>query len=84
MSLGLAPKKVNQEPLQKKPAIVENGTSEEAKRLAAAALSAVRAATNAATAAAAAGRGKIEVSICLLPTLNATPFPVQVFCPFYE
>jgi len=61
-TLGLTPKKVNLEALGKRPASFKNGTSEEAKRLAAAALSAVRDATNAAAAAAAAGRGKIEIT----------------------
>ena len=68
VTIGLTTKKTsaNQEPLGKRPDTVENGTSEEAKRLAAAALSAVRDAATAAAASAAAGRGEIEVSIRLL------------------
>ncbi|KAJ6798575.1 Uncharacterized protein M6B38_209920 [Iris pallida] len=62
VSLGLAPKKSpgSRETLGKRPANVASasGTSEEAKKLAAAALSAVKDAT----AAAAAGRGKIEIT----------------------
>lgn len=62
VSLGLAPKKSpgSRDTLGKRPANVASGTSEEAKKLAAAALSAVKDAT--AAAAAAAGRGKIEIT----------------------
>lgn len=61
VSLGLAPKKSpgSRDTLGKRPANVASGTSEEAKKLAAAALSAVKDAT---AAAAAAGRGKIEIT----------------------
>ncbi|XP_058082406.1 uncharacterized protein LOC131230509, partial [Magnolia sinica] len=57
-NLGLLPKKASsgQELPQKRPASVQNGTSKDVKRLAAAALSAVKDA-----AAVAAGRGKVEV-----------------------
>ena len=58
--LGLGPKKrgsLQQGVQQKESAITQNGTNDEAKRLAAAALSAVKDA-----AAAASGRGKVEVS----------------------
>ena len=61
--LGLGPKKrgsLQQGVQQKESAITQNGTNDEAKRLAAAALSAVKDA--AAAAAAASGRGKVEVS----------------------
>lgn len=64
VSLGLAPKKMtsaSQDMLAKRPAKVQKGTREEAKRLAAAALSAVKDVTSAA-AAAAAGRGKVEIT----------------------
>lgn len=59
MSLGLAPKKAstNQDVQGKRPNSTLNGTSEEAKKLAAAALSAVRDVTTAA-----AGRGKVEIT----------------------
>ncbi|XP_020262768.1 LOW QUALITY PROTEIN: uncharacterized protein LOC109838762 [Asparagus officinalis] len=62
VNLGLASKKasINQGTTGKGSAAVENGTSEEAKRLAAVALSAVRDAQLAA--AAAAGKGKIEIT----------------------
>ncbi|XP_058076171.1 uncharacterized protein LOC131224798 isoform X2 [Magnolia sinica] len=61
-NLGLVPKKASsrQDMPQKRPASVQNGTSEDVKRLAAAALSAVKDA--AAVAAAAAGRGKVEIT----------------------
>lgn len=79
VNLGLAPKKTSADPeaLGRRPANIQNGvseeakkrpaniqfaTSEEAKRLAAAAISAVRDATSAAAATAAAGRGKIEIT----------------------
>lgn len=60
--LGLAPKKMTS--LQQglpdtRPNHTQNGTSDESKRLAAAALSAVK---DAATLAAASGRGKVEVN----------------------
>ncbi|XP_038980794.1 craniofacial development protein 1 isoform X2 [Phoenix dactylifera] len=63
VALGIAPKKAsaNQDIHGKRPTSTLNGTSEEAKRLAAAALSAVRDVTSAA-AAAAAGRGKVEIT----------------------
>lgn len=81
VTLGLAPKKpsVNQDDRGGKPAAIQNGTSEEAKRLAAAALSAVRDATSAAAAAAAAGRGKIEVSMTI-----KSLFFLLLFIPFYH
>ena len=62
VSLGMAPKKasVSEDVLGKRAANLQNGTSEEAKKLAAAALSAVK------DSASAAGRGKVEVS----PTLS--------------
>lgn len=59
--LGLAPKKEessSQERPQERPNLVQNGSSDEAKRLAAAALSAVKDAA----AAAASGRGKVEIT----------------------
>lgn len=59
--MGLAPKKAAS-PVQDKqptPAPVHNGNSDEAKRLAAAALSAVK---DAAASAATSGKGKVEVS----------------------
>lgn len=59
--LGLAPKKaesLSREQPQERPNLVPNGSSDEAKRLAAAALSAVKEAA----AAAASVRGKVEVS----------------------
>ncbi|KAL5977443.1 hypothetical protein ACLOJK_021789 [Asimina triloba] len=61
-NLGLLPKKTSsdQNLPQKRPASVQNGTSEEAKGLAAAALSAVRDA--AAAAAVAAARGRVEIT----------------------
>ncbi|EHA8590000.1 hypothetical protein COCNU_scaffold014123G000010 [Cocos nucifera] len=62
VTLGIAPKKAsaNQDIQGKRPTSTLNGTSEEAKRLAAAALSAVRD-----VASAAAGRGKVEVCVYL-------------------
>ena len=69
--LGLTPKKtgsVELDSLQKEPSVMQDSTSEEAKRLAAAAaLSAVKDA--AAATAAAAGRGKVEVSTSFSNTL---------------
>lgn len=59
--LGLAPKKaesLSQEKPQERPNLVQNGSNDEAKKLAAAALSAVREAA----AAAASGRGKVEIT----------------------
>uniref|UniRef100_A0A7N0UFM0 BCNT-C domain-containing protein n=1 Tax=Kalanchoe fedtschenkoi TaxID=63787 RepID=A0A7N0UFM0_KALFE len=59
--LGVGPKKAEnpgQSIPENEPTAVENGTSEEAKRLAAAALSAVKEATAAATA----GKGKVEIT----------------------
>ncbi|KAM0948438.1 putative SWR1-complex protein 5/Craniofacial development protein [Dioscorea sansibarensis] len=58
VSLGMAPKKasVSEDVLGKRAANLQNGTSEEAKKLAAAALSAVK------DSASAAGRGKVEIS----------------------
>ncbi|KAJ0980551.1 hypothetical protein J5N97_008806 [Dioscorea zingiberensis] len=62
VALGIAPKKTSpsQDVLGKRAASVQNGTSEEARRLAAAALSAVKDVASAASAAA--GRGKVEIS----------------------
>lgn len=62
VTLGIAPKKAsaNQDIKGKRPTSTLNGTSEEAKRLAAAALSAVRDVASAAP-----GRGKVEV--CVYP-----------------
>ncbi|CAI9773890.1 unnamed protein product [Fraxinus pennsylvanica] len=59
-SLGLAPKKISpgQDVSAKCPSITQNGASDEAKKLAAAALSAVKDAA----ALAALGRGKVEIS----------------------
>ncbi|XP_010922857.1 uncharacterized protein [Elaeis guineensis] len=59
VTFGIAPKKAsaNQDIQGKRPTSTLNGTSEEAKRLAAAALSAVRD-----VASAAAGRGKVEIT----------------------
>ncbi|KAK9288448.1 hypothetical protein L1049_016905 [Liquidambar formosana] len=62
--LGLAPKKtgsLGQDVPLKEHSIVQNGTSDEAKRLAAAALSAVKDAA-AAAAATASGKGKVEIT----------------------
>lgn len=62
--LGLAPKKTSsagEGALEKHPSINENGISNDAKKLAAAALSAVKDAA-AAAAASASGRGKVEVN----------------------
>lgn len=61
VTLGLAPKKSSPKPdaSEKRPASAQNDTSEEGRRAAAAALSAVRDATSAA---AVAGRGKIEIT----------------------
>ncbi|XP_048129299.1 craniofacial development protein 1 isoform X2 [Rhodamnia argentea] len=59
--LGLAPKKeesLSQEKPQERPNLVQNGSSDESKRLASAALSAVKEAA----AAAASGRGKVEIT----------------------
>ncbi|XP_010270917.1 PREDICTED: craniofacial development protein 1 [Nelumbo nucifera] len=59
-ALGLAPKKdasSGKDVQQKKPSVLQNGTNEEAKKIAAAALAAVKDA-----AAAAAGRGKVEIT----------------------
>ena len=81
--LGLGPKKrgsLHQGVQQKGSSIIPNGTNEEAKRLAAAALSAVKDA-----AAAASGRGKVEVcslyySYCnMLPFLNPSIYACVVF-----
>ncbi|OVA16686.1 BCNT-C domain [Macleaya cordata] len=63
-ALGLAPKKAaphGQDMPEKRPNLIQNHTSDEAKKLAAAAISAVKDAA-AAAAAAATGRGKIEVT----------------------
>ncbi|CAK9146950.1 unnamed protein product [Ilex paraguariensis] len=60
--MGLAPKKTaysGQDMLQKQPCIGRNGTSDEAKKLAAAALSAVK---DAAACVATSGRGKVEIT----------------------
>ncbi|KAL7265264.1 hypothetical protein ACSBR1_003096 [Camellia fascicularis] len=60
--LGLAPKKTAspvQEKQGKQPSPIQNGTSDEARRLAAAALSAVK---DAAALAAASGKGKVEIT----------------------
>ncbi|XP_028091424.1 craniofacial development protein 1-like [Camellia sinensis] len=60
--LGLAPKKTAspvQEKRGKHPSPIQNGTSDEARRLAAAALSAVK---DAAASAAASGKGKVEIT----------------------
>jgi hypothetical protein len=65
--LGVAPKNkgsLGQHVLQKEPSVMQDSTSDEAKRLAAAALSEVKDA-----AAAAASRGKVEVSISFANTL---------------
>ncbi|XP_077214073.1 craniofacial development-like protein [Tasmannia lanceolata] len=61
VTLGLVPKKPSsgQDLPQKRPGALQNGTSDETKSLAAAALSAVR---DAAVATAAAGRGKVEIT----------------------
>lgn len=69
IALGLAPKKSSnsEEILKKRPDCTQNGTSEEAKKLAAAALAAVRDATFASTA----GKGKVEVS---LRSINVFPY----------
>lgn len=58
---GLSPKPASsgKDMPQKRPSVIQDGTSEEAKQLAAAALSAVK---DAAAASAAASRGKVEVS----------------------
>ncbi|XP_072969090.1 uncharacterized protein [Typha angustifolia] len=63
VALGLASKKIStsQDTLEKRPACMQNGSNEEAKRLAAAALSAVKEVASAA-AAAAAGKGKVEIT----------------------
>lgn len=65
--LGLGPKKaassVNQGPQEIHPSGSQNGTSDEAKKIAAAALLAVKDA--AAASAAASGRGKVEVKSLL-------------------
>ncbi|XP_020080651.1 craniofacial development protein 1-like isoform X1 [Ananas comosus] len=60
IALGLAPRKASngEEILKKRPDCAQNGTSEEAKKLAAAALAAVRDATFASTA----GKGKVEIT----------------------
>ncbi|CAD5191097.1 uncharacterized protein LOC103994437 isoform X1 [Musa acuminata AAA Group] len=59
-TLGLAPVKMaaTKDPLGKRPAIIQNGTSEQAKKLATAAISAVKDVASAATA----ERGKVEIT----------------------
>ncbi|RWW60982.1 hypothetical protein BHE74_00031988, partial [Ensete ventricosum] len=65
VALGIAPAKTpaSKDTLGKRPASSQNGTNEEAKRLAAAALSAVKDVASATTAA---GSGKVEVCSDLL------------------
>lgn len=80
-TLGLAPVKIaaTKDPLGKRPAIIQNGTSEQAKKLATAAISAVKDVASAATA----GRGKVEVCSDFVHTEISSFFSSVLFLSLF-